>query len=88
MSYIYASEIAYPLKETTVSAIVRAPAVVVANIIAFTTSHLLKQDNTKMSLQIFIGCISAILVPAIIIALLMESVNYSVIKNQDVGKLN
>ena len=88
MSYIYASEIAYPLKETTVSAIVRAPAVVIANIIAFTTSHLLKQDNTKTSLQIFIGCISAILVPAIIIALLMESVNYSVIKNQDVGKLN
>ena len=47
MSYIYASEIAYPLKETTVAAVVRAPAVVVANIIAFVAHHYLKKDNTK-----------------------------------------
>ena len=86
ISFVFASEVAYPLKETTVNAIIRAPAVIFANIFAWISYFLLKKANSKLSCQIFIAVLCLFLIAGIVVGFLMERLDHTKIKNVEIGK--
>ena len=84
--YIYSSEVAYPLKETTVLGFIRCLSVVIGYLVCLVSWIMLRYLNSKHTADIFIIVMCVLTFFGIIFALLMKPIKSSAIKHDQLGK--